>query len=154
MKKMNDRGIERVTGGLKKIRKKTKEKKFKVCFWNIAGTKEQKKRCGKKLKSWVKKMLIVGLVETRELKDDKWEGDLEKFECRSIKSEKEHWKGRAKAGVVMAVKEGEDRKITEWKKGGSKGISGVKIKRGEELWLFIVVYMKKEKQRNYETLQK
>lgn len=99
-------------------------------------------------------MEIIGLVETWEMKKEKWEIEFEDFEWRSIEATKEHKKGRAKGGICLAVKESKDRKIVEWKQGESREILGVKLNWRKEMWLVMVVYMNKEKEINYETMRK
>lgn len=63
-------------------------------------------------------------------------------------------KGRAKGGIILAIKESKDRQVVEWKRGESKEVIGVRVNGGKERWLIVVVYMNKDKERNFELIKK
>lgn len=86
--------MRKTTAGFRKRKRGTKEKKFKACFWNTTGTKGMEKRSCEE----VKKMEIIGIIETWKVKDNKCEEQLGNFEWRSIKAEKEHKQVKGKTG--------------------------------------------------------
>lgn len=99
------------------------KEKGSIIFWNIAGAKKLKKETWSDLK----KCQTIGLVETWETGNERWEEEFEKFEWRSIEGVKEHRKGRAKGGIFLAIKEGVDRKVIEWKREESNEVLGVRV---------------------------
>lgn len=84
----------------------------------MAGARKIGRETWKEMKS----MNVIGLVESWEVGKEKWEEEFGNFEWKSIEATKEHKKGRAKGGMVLAVKESKDRIPEEWKEGISKPI--------------------------------
>lgn len=97
-------------------------------------------------------MDVIGLVETWEMAKETWEKRLRNWKWKSIQAVKQK-KGRAMGGIVLGIKEKKDMKV-EWKEGYSREIIGILVTRGGEKYLIVVVYMNKEREKNYEILKK
>lgn len=61
-------------------------------------------------------------------------------------------KGRAKTGVILAIKKGTYKEV-EWKINESKEILGMAVSKGNRKMLIVVVYMNKEMERNYKVMK-
>lgn len=112
---------------------------LKICFWNVAGL------LNKYEKTWdyLEKFDILGLTETW-VDTERWqsiENKLSKDHLRKCTpAEKEHRKGRAKGGIIVAVKKNlKEVKIREL----NKETTEINLKYNENRWRIITSYSRK-----------
>lgn len=102
----------------------------------------------------IKECEMIGLIETWE-ETEKWsEEKLEGYDWKCIKAKREHKKGRARGGMMLAIKKGWEKEKIKWKEGETKEVIGIEVDRKKEKWLIILVYMGREKEKNMETMSK
>ena len=112
---------------------------MKICFWNIAGVANKDEDTWKYLENFD----VIGLVETW-LEEEKWKRLKEKmsktFVWKNIAAEKEEKKGRAKGGMLIALR----RNLKEIKvKEISKRTVEIEISHNRARWKIFVIYCQK-----------
>ena len=129
---------------------KTETAIIKIMFWNVTGIRTMRNEDWKELSG----KDIIGLTETWQKKgNDEWIGkNLKEFDIRTIQAKREHKKGRAKGGLMLAIRKGLKAEV-EWLEGESKEVIGMKIRIRKERWLIALAYMREQRGKNWETLE-
>ena len=120
-------------------RKEKKDRQIRICFWNIAGVTNKDEDTWRYLEGFD----IVGLVETW-MEEGRWkrvEDKLsKKFTWKCVPADREEKRGRARGGIVIAIKKRIDGvKVREI----SKRTVEIELTRTKERWRIFVIYSQK-----------
>lgn len=123
---------------------------LRAIFWNIAGTKS----LGEKDWKYIKTHEIIGLSETWE---EEGRGSsrkqLTEYEVRQRYAKREKKKGRAKGGLLLAVKKGCGIEA-DWDEEESDEALAMNWMMEGERWTWGVIYMGQNRKENYEIMNK
>lgn len=82
----------------------------------------------------------------------KVEEELKEYEVKYTDAKKEKKKGRARGGILIAIKKNILEEAMQWLETNSSELLAFKIKIGKEDFLFANVYMREERNKNYEKM--
>ena len=112
-------------------------------FWNTSGIESVEEKTWKNLKE----AEIIGSTGTwveKEKGEEKIKGKLKGFECFFITARREKKKGRAKGGILLAVKTCKEIRICSRPKVVNEECMTVEVEIKGEKWTVGVIYMRKK----------